>query len=199
MSGNDTADAPRRVGRPSVRDQRQHEIVDAFIELVAVKGLEHVSLDDVAGAAKIQRTALRHFIGNRDELIAAAITEITRAALVDLDSRLSFTEIVNMLFDPSRMATFDVKDRAWGELLPEAIRSPETRAVTKENYDQLLALLSGALRQRCPNATRSRITDTAYAIACMAEHNYTFQRLGYARARCKGLRAAALVLADQLD
>lgn len=81
-----------------------------------------------------------------------------------------------MLFDPSRMATLDVKDRAWAELLPEAIRSPKNRAVTKENYDH-----------------------TAYAIACMAEHNYTFQRLGYARARCKGLRAAALALADQLD
>ena len=77
---------PQRVGRPSVRDERRKQIVDSFIELVAVKGLEHVSLDEVAGKAGVQRAALRHFVGNRDELTAAAIIEITLYEMVDLDT-----------------------------------------------------------------------------------------------------------------
>ena len=199
MSDHQTIVAPRRIGRPSLKDQRRREIVEAFIALVAVQGLEHVSLDDVATDAGVQRAALRHFVGNRDQLIEAAIAEITRLALAGLEIRLNFTKLIAMLFDPGRMKSFDVADRAWSELMPEAMRSPHTRAVIKECYDELLALISHALRQRHPTAARSQIADTAYAIACMAEHNYLFQRLGYPQARCKGLKDAALALADRLD
>jgi len=199
MNDREIPDAPRRVGRPSLKDQRRREIVDAFIELVAARGLEHVSLDDVAADSGVQRAALRHFVGNRDDLVAAAITEITRLALAGLKVRRTFPEAIAMLFDPGRMKSFDVADRAWSELMPEAMRSPDTRAVIKECYDELIALISHALRQQHPTATRSHITDTAYAIACMAEHNYLFQRLGYPQARCKGLKEAALALAERLD
>ena len=198
MSDDDFTDAVRRVGRPSLQDQRRREIVGAFIELVAAHGLEHVSLDDVAGAAGVQRTALRHFVGNRDDLISAAITKITKRALADIEVQYSLAQVIGMLFDPNRMKGFDVSDRAWGELMPEAMRSPEARAVIKQSYDRLLALISDSLRQQYPTASRSCIADTAYAIACMAEHNYTFQRLGYPQARCKGLKEAALALADRL-
>jgi hypothetical protein len=105
---------------------------------------------------------------------------------------------MGLLFDPSRMKSADVYDRAWTELLPEAMRSPDGRAVVKESYDHLISLISNALRQGHPKASRSQIADTAYAIACMAEHNYTFQRLGYPQARVKGLKATAFALADRL-
>lgn len=179
-------------------DQRRREIVWAFIELVADKGLEHVSLDEVAASAGVQRAALRHFVGNRDDLVSAAITKITKRALADIDVRISFSEIAEMLFNPSRMKNADVVDRAWGELLPEAMRSQDSRAVIKESYDKLVSLISRAIRQQYPQASRSQIADTAYAVACMAEQNYIFQRVGYPQARCKGLREAALALADRL-
>lgn len=199
MGDHGISDAPRRVGRPPLKDQRRREIVRAFIELVATHGLEHVSLDDVAADAGIQRAALRHFVGNRDQLIEAAIVEITRLALAGLEVQLGLAEVIAMLFDPGRMKSIDAADRAWGELMPEAMRSPDTRAVIKECYDGLIALISHALRRQHPTATRAHITDTAYAIACMAEQNYPFQRLGYPQARCKGLKEAALALADRLD
>lgn len=192
------ADSPRRVGRPSVQDVRQREIVDAFIELVSISGLEHVSLDDIAKKAGVKRTALRHFVGNRDELVRAAIIEITRLALLDLQTPLPLDEVVTMLFNPGRMQGFDKVTRAWHELMPEAMRSADTRAVIKKCYDQLLALIANALHEEYPKATRADITDTAYAIACMAEHNYAFQRVGYPRTRCKGLKESALTLAEGL-
>ena len=88
MSDHDVTTPGRRVGRPSLQDQREREIVWAFIELVADKGLEHVSLDDVAARAGVQRAALRHFVGNREDLISAAIAKITRRALADIDANL---------------------------------------------------------------------------------------------------------------
>lgn len=181
-----------------MQDERQRQIINAFIELIATNGLEHVSLDDVAAEAGVQRAALRHFVGNRDELVRAAITEITRLALLDLQTPLPLDEVVTMLFNPARMRGFDVVARAWHELMPEAMRSAHTRAVIKKCYDQLLALIAHALREKYPKATQVDITDTAYAIACMAEHNYTFQRIGYPRTRCMGLKESALALAEGL-
>lgn len=198
-SDRDDSRRVRRVGRPSVHDQRKREIVWAFIELVADKGLEHISLDDVAAAAGVQRAALRHFVGNREDLVSAAIAKITRRALADTGTRLSFSEVVGMLFDPGRMENADVLDRAWGELLPEAMRSPATRTIVRESYDKLVSLIARTLRQQYPKASRSQIADTAYAIACMAEQNYIFQRVGYPKARCKGLKESALALSDRLS
>lgn len=196
-----TGEAPgagRRVGRPSIRGQRKEQIVSAFIGLVAERGLERVSLDDVAKSAGIQRPALRAFVGNRDELVRAAIAEITRVALADMNEERPLERVVTMLFNPNRMDNLSVEDRAWWELLAEAMRSPETRDAVKKCYDQLCRLIASALRQAYPHAPQSRIADTAYAIAIMAEYNYTFQRLGYPRARCLGLKNAALTLAAQL-
>jgi TetR/AcrR family transcriptional repressor of bet genes len=198
MSDPDVTTTGRRVGRPSLQDQRRREIVWAFIELVADKGLEHVSLDDVAARAGVQRAALRHFVGNREDLISAAIAKITRRALADIDAQFPLGVVIAMLFDPSRMKSADVLELAWNELLPEAMRSRNTRAIVKESYDHLISLISNALRQGYPKASRSQIADTAYAIACMAEHNYTFQRLGYPQARVKGLKETAFALADRL-
>jgi TetR/AcrR family transcriptional repressor of bet genes len=198
MSDPDVTTTGRRVGRPSLQDQRRREIVWAFIELVADKGLEHVSLDDVAARAGVQRAALRHFVGNREDLISAAIAKITRRALADIDAQFPLGVVIAMLFDPSRMKSADVLELAWNELLPEAMRSRNTRAIVKESYDHLISLISNALRQGYPKASRSQIADTAYAIACMAEHNYTFQRLGYPQARVKGLKETAFILADRL-
>lgn len=181
-----------------MQDERKRQIVDAFIELVAIRGLEHVSLDDVAAEAGVQRAALRHFVGNRDELVRTAIIEITRLALLDLATPRPFDDVIKLLFSPVRIRDFDVVTRAWQELMPEAMRSADTRAVIKECYDQLLAHIAHGLHEEYPKATPADITDTAYAIACMAEHNYTFQRIGYPRTRCKGLQESALALAESL-
>ncbi|MCB1292174.1 TetR family transcriptional regulator [Mycolicibacterium sp.] len=191
-------DKPRR-GRPSLEAERRAQIVNAFIGLIADKGLEHTSLGDVAEASGLHRSALRHFVGNREDLINAAIEEVTRAALADMQVELSLNDVIAMLFDPARMASLGELDRAWYVLMSEAMRSREGRAVLKACYDQLMTIIGDALRHRYPNAKRAKVADTAYAIACLAEYNYVFQSLGYPRARIRGLRDAALALAAQLD
>lgn len=181
-----------------MKAERTQEIVDAFIELVAAKGLEHVNLDDVAAAANIQRAAIRHFVGNRDDLVAAAITEVAGRCLQDLGGSPSFPELATILFDPRRVAEHTTNDDAWVALLPEATYSAHLRGVVRTVYDELLAAIAGALRRSHPDAPRARIHDVAYAVACLAEHNFTFQKLGYPRARSKGNLTAALTLAEQL-
>lgn len=192
-------DASRRVGRPSVRDLRRQQIVDAFLDLVAANGLSGVSLDDVAAAAGVQRAAIRHFVGNRENLIAAAVEEITtRAVDDDLGTPPSFTVLATSLFSPGRIANLTTAADAWNALISEALRLPGGLPLIKASYDRLIAAISDSLRGEYPEASPARIRDTAYAIACLAEQHFTFQQVGYPRARSGAALDAALALAERL-
>lgn len=59
------------MARPSLKEQRSKEILDAFARCVARYGVEGSTLDRIAEEAGVKRTLLRHYIGNRDDLIAA--------------------------------------------------------------------------------------------------------------------------------
>lgn len=189
----------RRRGRPSLEAERRDQIVSVFIELVAERGLEHTSLADIAEASGLHRSALRYFVGNRDELIQAAIDQISNTYGAAFDSPMPPLETIKRLFDMSGEPSFEVADRAWAHLLPEAVRTPGGRAGVKMTYDHLMAVVGDALRRQYPNASRARVADAAYTIACLVECNFMFQRLGYPRARSKAVQAAALALFAQFN
>lgn len=181
-----------------MKSVRASQIVDAFIELVAAHGLEHVSLDDVATKAGVKRAALRHFVGNREDLIDAAITEITRRAVEDLGEATAFTGLMNRLFSHQRIRQYSAESYAWNALLPEATRSVRSRRIVKQGWERLITAIADALRRDHPQATEADIRDTAYAIACLAEQNWIFQEVGLPRARSAAAKSAALTLAAQL-
>ncbi len=90
------------MGRPSLKDQRTDEILDAFATCVARYGVEGSTLDRIAEEAGVKRTILRHYIGNRDDLIAALGARIERefdAATDELFEMLPRTGRVDWLIE----------------------------------------------------------------------------------------------------
>jgi len=61
------------MARKSVKTQRSKEIIDAFERCISKWGLDGASLERIATESAIKRPALRHFIGNRNELIVALV------------------------------------------------------------------------------------------------------------------------------
>ena len=66
------------MGRPSLGAQRREQILEAFERCLVTHGLEATTLEAVAAEAGVQRAAIRHFVGNRDELIAASVDHLTQ-------------------------------------------------------------------------------------------------------------------------
>lgn len=62
----------RRTGERKSPELRREEILDSTIRLVARKGFAAVTLRDVATDIGVAHGLLRHYFGDRDELIAAA-------------------------------------------------------------------------------------------------------------------------------
>lgn len=198
-----TEGATRRVGRPSMSVERQRQILAAFIDLVAERGLERVSLDDVAKAAGVQRSGLHHFVGTREQLIVAAVDELVRryensAAQMGVGQSPPIGELITLLFSDELTLDQPVETAAFNALLTEAIRRPAARGAVIKGYDMLLDQLTSALRREFPAAPTARIRDTAYLVLCLVEQNTTLQQLGYPRARHLAARNAARGLVADL-
>lgn len=189
------AAGPIRIGRPSKVAERRAAIVDAFIRLVAERGLEGVTLDDVASEAGVQRAAARHFVGNRPELIAAAVGELTRRYRSTIEEAVGVAPSIERLIDAlfGRVWIYDLGDvsHAFDVLMQEAARHEPTKALVKQAYEVLLGEIDEALQRSRPSMSVVERRDAAYAIACLAEHNALMQQLGFPAARSIAAKRSA--------
>ena len=198
-SGDESA--VRGPGRPSLTDQRRAEIIDAFIHLIVRDGLDRVTLDDVARRAGVQRAAVRHYVGNRRDLIALAVEELTARYEERIRSVVgaepTIDVLIDALFGSLWIAELVDVDSAFDVLVEEAARDESTRPLVRRAYDALLAEIEGALERSAPTSRLVDRRDTAYVIVCLAEHNVSMQQLGYPAARSAAARSAAtLVVSD---
>ncbi len=171
-----------------MRLERRRQIVSAFIDLVAERGLERVTLVDVAEAAGVQRAQLRHFIGNREDLVLAAVDELTRryevsAAEMGMGDEPTIDRLISLLFSDELVYDQPVETAAFSALLAEAVLRPAGRGAVIKAYDMLLGQLASALRREYPGAPIARIRDVAYVVLCLVEQNTILQRLDYPRVR----------------
>lgn len=197
------ADESTHSGHPSIAPERRRQIVNAFIELVAERGLEGVTVDGVAKAAGVQRAAVHHYVGNREDLIAAASDELSGrhdgfAAGMGVSEAPTITELIAMMFGDVVTREHVVEQRTWQSLRAEELRRPDGRVVVRRAYDRGLEMVESAVRRQVPGAPVARIRDLAYVIVCLSDQNATFQRLGYPRARQVAARDAALCLVEDL-
>ena len=194
------AESHSPVSRPLVSHDRRKRIIDAFITLVAERGLEDVKLADIAAASGVQQTNIRHFIGNRDDLIVAVIHDLMRRyeeGFAEMSKGEPDIAMMLRLFFGLR-EEYSAEDRAYQLLEREAARNPATRGLIKHGWALTLGALEEALRRSYPRASTADIRDTAYIVACMAETNTALQELGYPRARARSAEKAARILVERL-
>lgn len=93
--------------RPDIKDQRREQILDAFERCIAIHGVAGAGLDLIAKEAGLARALIRHNIGNREDLLTAAVARFTertsaewRATLAQLPVSRRHETLVDWLFDP---------------------------------------------------------------------------------------------------
>ncbi|WP_420549691.1 TetR/AcrR family transcriptional regulator [Curvivirga sp.] len=64
------------MARPSLKDQRSEEILDAYVICAARFGLEGATQERIAEQAGVQRTILRHYLGNKDDMLKALAVHV---------------------------------------------------------------------------------------------------------------------------
>ncbi len=78
------------MARPDLSAERTEQILDAFCRCIARRGLDATSLEDVAEEAGVRRSIIRHYIGNRDDLVEAFIDRLMARSRRDTEDMLAW-------------------------------------------------------------------------------------------------------------
>lgn len=158
------------MARPSLKDQRREEILNAFARCVARYGLEGATLEKIATEAGIARPAVRHFVGNRDELVEALTAHVKKDYALKLDAlfasmpRVGRVEtIVDVLFDPAHFSTSD--DVALAQALTAASRQyPSAGKMLADWVADFDDRLAAELSQEFPDAGEEDVRAVSFGM-----------------------------------
>lgn len=181
-SGPESHEAGSRgVGRPSVVAERRRQILDAVEECVVRYGLAGSTLDRIADEAGLTRSNLAHFVGNRDEIIDAALersvtrfTEQMQAQVADLppeEQLRAFLDSVLAGNDEVRRST-----RLMNELSAAAAHNEHARAVLLSALERADSWIADLIEARYPEAS-SDVRGSVAALLPLALREFDRDRL----------------------
>ncbi|MCG7561096.1 TetR/AcrR family transcriptional regulator [Pseudoalteromonas sp. McH1-42] len=158
------------MARPSMAAQRKEEILDALETCILQYGIQATSLESIAEAAGVKRTILRHYIGNRDDIICALSTRLRsrysqqwQQLLCWLPSKNKTESIIDALF------TVGSSERVNATIIGEAIfseakRLPPVKRDQEAIMDEFITIICQVLRDEYEHASDDKIELVAHGI-----------------------------------
>lgn len=158
------------MARPSMAGQRREEILDALEICILNKGIQATSLENIADTANMKRTILRHYIGNRDEIICALSKRWTikysqqwTQILAWLPSTNKDDALIDSLF--STRSNEMINNTLIGEaLFSEAKRLEPIRINQQAIMQEFIMHVTQLLTQQFPHAEQEKIELIAYGV-----------------------------------
>lgn len=191
------------MGRPNLTAVRRREIFDAFEECILKFGLEGSTLELIADQAGMKRSVVRHYTGNREELIRDFVDDFIRRtqqaqdeALCETQPEVAFGNLIDLIAGP-RFAD-PREDALLDALMAASHRDPELRAQLREVYRTFRRAIAKHLRATSPSASAPAIRQAAHALMCLAYGHATMSDLGLATHELRHVRDAAHSILDSL-
>ncbi|MCK0069232.1 TetR/AcrR family transcriptional regulator [Kordiimonas laminariae] len=189
------------MARPSVKEKRTEEILNAFEKCVARFGVEGSTLEKIAEEAGLRRSLLRHYIGNRDELIDALIARYIERS--DADMQL----LANSLKNASPQKIIDYLFYEEGDLTAQVSQALMVAAPEHENIRKQLTRwtndfhdqLTNILKAIYPDATKDNLHIVSAGIEGIYLNAVSFNVLDDMENMKAASKAAALKLLQTLD
>ena len=175
------------MGRPDLSGPRRDQILDALERCVARDGLAGTSLDAIAAEAGVKRQLIRHYLGNRDEVVRAFGRRLVARLRADVEAmtaalpgRDRVAAMLEMLFGG---APGSAGDSAASVLLLESMiasaeREPEFSELVAGYVEALVDAIGAELRRERPGASASDVRDVASGIVGLCFHDVSLRPLG---------------------
>ena len=190
--------------RPALTEERTTLILEAFARCVARQGLDATSLENVADEAGVKRSILRHYIGNRDDLIHALAERVIakyRKDVADMVASLpqqgTVEELLDYLFwDGHGTVSEDVQ--VVEALIAASGHSQSLRDKLTVLIDDFSRTIADLLARDFPNAAAQRRWDVAYGVVSIYYNNEALAPLQLPKKYRRAARTSADVLIDTL-
>ena len=189
--------------RKSLAGERTEQILDAFERCVVKYGLEGSSLEKIGEEAGMKRTILRHYIGNRKDLIHALCDRVVERwewQLAHL-KKTPFAEgegkkFVDYLFLSGKETGDSILVAE--SLIASAEMFPEVGESMKESISNYTKVLSEHLKKITPRATPQNCWQVAYGILAIIFNEVSLVTLHLPPKFQQASRKAALRLVESL-
>ena len=191
------------MARPSIKEQRRNQILDACEACLVRYGYDGTTLDRVADAAGLARPLIRHNLGNRDQLLAAMVERFINRSDEDMEAWLSalpdndsLGTLIDWLFDPAASDPHFIG--VCGALGVAALNDEKLEQILQNWNDRFVARLAKIVQASRPRAEETAVMTVAAGIAAIylgSEHGTKSGTTTTFHQRCK---AATLRLIETL-
>lgn len=159
------------MARPSIASLRREQILEATVKTIAENGVRDTTLDRIAETINMSRGHVRHFVGNRDELLVDAarwfFTGTDGQVKLLPDTVSTLTEAVDYLFG-RYFQTSDENNAVVLALVDFSRTSPEIAQVLTDTYSEAereLARIAALELPHTPEGRREAIASTILTAA----------------------------------
>ncbi len=159
--------------RPSMKEVRSEEILAAYAKCISRYGLEGATQEKIATEAGVKRSILRHYLGNREQMIGALIDyvdkqienelEILQKALPDNQRVIA---LIEFLFD-AKYATDDKSAMMMQALASAAYSNPEVNSKILDWSNRFVEFVKVEIAQEYPNISDEHAFRTAFGIVAL--------------------------------
>jgi AcrR family transcriptional regulator len=170
------------MGRPSLAEIRRAELLDAVVGCIATHGVSGTTVAAVAQLAGTQSSKVHHYLGSREEMIAASIDralhnveELVVDALHSTSDENRLDEQLEILFSPSFL---DPRiNQLIDHLVAASYLDTSIREGVSEMYKRFLQILLESFELAYPDVDESERRIAAHAILALAHATPTFEWL----------------------
>ncbi|MCW9000765.1 MAG: TetR family transcriptional regulator, partial [Kangiellaceae bacterium] len=127
------------MGRPSNKPQRRAEIVQALMQVMAVKGYDGASIQEIAKQAGLAPGLIHYHFKTKQDILLEAVTQLSdllKQRYLDLSKSAETAEDKLRLFIKARLAKGEGENQqavvAWVMIGSEAVRQTEVKKVYLE-------------------------------------------------------------------
>lgn len=182
------------MARPSVADERTRQIVDATIRTIGAHGITGATMDRIAAEAGMSRGHVRHFVGNRDDLLREAARRFyfdgTDETSLLPAGTATVADATDYLFGAEFTAPGSDNVVVFGFI--EASRAdPAIAELLATAYRGSQSTIADLIAREHPTVPRAVCDSTAYGIVAIALHNVFLSDIESSAADTRTARAAA--------
>ncbi len=185
------------MGRKNLKEQRSSEIIAALERCIEKRGLEGTTLEQVAEEAGTSRRIIRHYLGNREELILTAINQIEKKhmdsameVMGDFQAEARLESALHYLFS-EKFNNLPLNNLLAG-LLASAVRGDEMiRGAMKRIYDKFQSTIEDELKRAFPGTERKDCRRVAFTIMTLAFGSGWMMQIGFSKQLIENNKATA--------
>jgi TetR/AcrR family transcriptional regulator, transcriptional repressor of aconitase len=165
-------------------------------------GVDGTTLDAIAERAGVTRGLVRHYLGNREDVLrslGAHVRDRYAAWLQDLVSARPPDERLEAVID-ALLSEAEPRDlyQLLTALFAAASRDPQVTAMLRDLYREFERTIDSELAAARPRAEPQARRQVSFAILCLSAASSDFQMLGFPRDRTAAARTAAMWLIESL-